>query len=38
LALVAAVAKRHGAKVRLGDAKPGLRVQVVFRRFKTERS
>lgn len=38
LALVAAVAKRHGAKVRLEDAGPGLRVRVVFRRFKHERS
>lgn len=34
LALVAAVAKRHGAKVKLEDAHPGLRVRVVFRRFK----
>ncbi len=33
LALVAAVAKRHGAKLALEDAEPGLRVRAVFRRF-----
>lgn len=33
LALVAAVAKRHGAKLELIDAAPGLRVRVVFRAF-----
>jgi hypothetical protein len=33
LALVAAVAKRHGAKVKLDDAAPGLIVTVRFRRF-----
>ena len=33
LALVAAVAKRHGAKLTLEDAAPGLRVRAVFRRF-----
>lgn len=36
LALVAAVAKRHGAKVKLEDAQLGLRVRVVFRRFKSD--
>ncbi|MGZ8363855.1 MAG: ATP-binding protein [Caulobacteraceae bacterium] len=34
LALVAAVAKRHGAKIRLEDANPGLRVTVRFRGFR----
>lgn len=34
LALVAAVAKRHGAKIRLEDAGPGLRVVVRFKRFE----
>jgi signal transduction histidine kinase len=33
LALVAAVAKRHGAKIRLDDAGPGLIVRVRFRTF-----
>ena len=33
LALVAAVAKRHGAKVGMEDVRPGLRVRVAFRRF-----
>ena len=33
LALVAAVAKRHGAKISLGDAEPGLKVRVAFRAF-----
>lgn len=33
LALVAAVAKRHGAKIGLEDGTPGLRVRVTFRRF-----
>lgn len=36
LALVAAVAKRHGAKIALEDAAPGLQVRVVFRRFHGE--
>ena len=34
LALVAAVAKRHGAKIRLENAAPGLRVVVRFKRFE----
>ena len=34
LALVAAVAKRHGAVVALTDADPGLRVTVRFRAFR----
>jgi signal transduction histidine kinase len=34
LALVAAVAKRHGAVVRLEDAAPGLRVTARFRAFR----
>lgn len=34
LALVAAVAKRHGAVVALEDAEPGLRVTVRFRAFR----
>jgi signal transduction histidine kinase len=34
LALVAAVAKRHGAVVALKDAGPGLRVTVRFRAFR----
>jgi signal transduction histidine kinase len=34
LALVSAVAKRHGAKVRLEDAGPGLRVRVAFKAFE----
>ena len=33
LALVAAVAKRHGAKLSLEDAAPGLKVRAAFRRF-----
>ena len=33
LALVAAVAKRHGAKLTLEDGDPGLKVRVAFRRF-----
>lgn len=33
LPLVAAVAKRHGADLRLEDAGPGLRVRVAFERF-----
>lgn len=36
LALVAAVAKRHGAKIALEDMAPGLRVRVRFRRFRAE--
>jgi signal transduction histidine kinase len=36
LALVAAVAKRHGAKITLEDMAPGLRVRVTLRRFKAD--
>lgn len=36
LALVAAVAKRHGAKIALQDVAPGLRVRVTFRRFNAD--
>jgi signal transduction histidine kinase len=32
LSLVAAIAQLHGAKLELGDAKPGLRVDIIFRR------
>jgi signal transduction histidine kinase len=36
LALVAAVAKRHGAKIAFEDLAPGLRLRVTFRRFSAE--
>jgi signal transduction histidine kinase len=36
LALVAAVAKRHGARIALEDLAPGLRVRVTFRRFRND--
>ncbi len=38
LALVVAVAKRHGAKLSLDDRAPGLQVRVAFQRFETNAS
>lgn len=38
LALVAAIAQLHGAKLRLANATPGLRVDVAFQPFSPSRS